>query len=499
MKRILQDIVLSQLSNFIASYLALSFPKDRWDDLERNIFAAASEFGNPDVEQFIHQIISSPLSRENAEILASHLTVNETYFWREPQSFEILEQKILPELIQSRQNEEKRIRIWSAGCSGGEEPYSLAIALRRNIPDIRNWNITILASDINPRILQKANTGVYSQWSFRSSPLWLKEKFVVEKEKGKFEIVPIIKKMVTFEYLNLAEDVFPSPINNTNAMDIIFCRNVLMYFTQERVKQVVNGFFNALVNGGYLIVSGSELFYQNYPQFEPVNYAGVTVYRKRSKDECIKSAAILDYFPHQTEFAEVKVELPVETMKIIVPPKPAAKEKKQIVEIKIPQKSKYEEAQQLYSRGFYSEVISRFSGFAVTPDELKLLIRAYANQGKLTEALSLCEKAIAANKLDPKIHYLRATILQEHNQVEEAIAALKRTMYLDHDFALAYYSLGNILLHLGNLAGAKKNYRNVLIILEKCGNDEILPESESLTAGWLKEIINTTIKTNNLL
>jgi len=242
MKRNLPDILLSQLSNYIASYLALYFPKDRWDDLERHISSAAIEFGYPDVEKFINHLISSPLTRDHAEMLASHLTINETYFWREPQSFEILEQKILPELIQIRQNDEKRIRIWSAGCSGGEEPYSIAIALRRNIPDIGKWNISILASDISTKILQKAVAGVYSQWSFRSSPGWLKEKYFTEQEKGKFEIVRLVKNMVSFDYLNLAEDVFPSPVNHTNAMDIIFCRNVLMYFTADRVKQIIGGF-----------------------------------------------------------------------------------------------------------------------------------------------------------------------------------------------------------------------------------------------------------------
>jgi len=498
MKRILPDSILSQLSDYIASYLALSFPKERWDDLERNITSAAREFGYPDAEKFIYHIISSPLTRDHAEMLASHLTINETYFWREPQSFEILEQKILPELIQLRQNEDKRIRVWSAGCSAGEEPYSIAIALRRNIPEIEKWNISILASDINPKIMQKANAGIYSHWSFRSSPAWLKEKYFVEKEKGKFEIVHLVKKMVSFDYLNLAEDVFPSPVNNTNAMDIIFCRNVLMYFTPERIKQVISGFFNTLVDGGYLVVGGSELFYQNYLQFEPVNYAGAIVYRKKRANELYKTTPLCFEIPPQLDLTETLFQPLVEKVKIIDPPKPATNEKKTVVEIIPPKKSKFEEARQLYLLGFYSEVIAQFSDFAKTPDEFKLLIRSYANQGKLTEAITLCEKAIAANKLDPTIYYLQATIHQEQNQTDEAIASLKRTMYLDPDFVLPYYSLGNIYFHQGNLAGAKKNYRNVLSILEKIKQDEILPESEGLTAGRLKEIINTTIKTNNL-
>jgi chemotaxis protein methyltransferase CheR len=284
MKNILPENILLQLSEFIAFNLALYFPKERWNDLERKIVSAAKEFGYQDVGRFIHHIMSSPLTREHSDILASYLTINETYFWREPQSFEALEQKILPELIHLRKKKEKRIRIWSAGCSTGEEPYSIAIALRRLIPDIDNWNITILATDINPEILQKAITGVYSQWSFRNAPKWLKEKYFLPAEKGKFEILSEIKGMVRFEYLNLAKDIFPSPLNNTNAMDIIFCRNVLMYFTNEHFGQTVNGLFNSLVEGGYLMVGACELSTQNFPQFESVGFPGVVIYRKRLRD-----------------------------------------------------------------------------------------------------------------------------------------------------------------------------------------------------------------------
>ena len=132
MKHTLRENTLLQISEFVAEHLALNFPKERWSDLERNITAAATEFGYTEVEHFIQHIVSSPMTHKHVEILTTHLTTNETYFWREPETFEALEHNILPELIRSRQ-EKKRIRIWSAGCSTGEEPYSIAIALHRAI------------------------------------------------------------------------------------------------------------------------------------------------------------------------------------------------------------------------------------------------------------------------------------------------------------------------------------------------------------------------------
>src|SRR3989339_531742 len=243
MKLTLPENTLLHLSDFIAANLALNFPKERWNDLERNIISASNEFGYKEVEEFIRRIISSPLTREHIEILTAHLTNNETFFWREHETFELLEQKILPELMRLRKVE-KRIRIWSAGCSTGEEPYSIAIALTRCIPDIKDWNITIHASDISPRILRTASLGLYSQWAFRNAPQWLKTTYFTPGENNKFELIPEIKNMVKFEYLNLAVDVFPSPVNNTNAMDIIFCRNVLMYFTEDRFRQVTHRLYN---------------------------------------------------------------------------------------------------------------------------------------------------------------------------------------------------------------------------------------------------------------
>jgi len=494
MNHTLPDKVLQQLSGFIASNLALNFPKERWSDLERDITLAAKDFRYSDTEKFIKHITSTPLSRVHSETLASYLTINETYFWREPKSFDALEKKILPDLIRLRQKEEKRIRIWSAGCSTGEEPYSIAIALRRIIPEIDTWNITILATDINSKMLLKANIGEYGQWSFRNAPEWLKEKYFIRKEKGKFEIVPEVKKMLSFEYLNLAEDVFPSPLNNTNAMDLIFCRNVLMYFTPERMNQTSMGLFNSLVKGGYLFVSASELSCFNIPEFSPVTFSGAIIYRRTWRDSSKVSDISWEKMNLQEGFIEAKQEPFVEIAQKEPQSKAAIMDLIQPAVDMLPL-SKFEEALNLYSLGCYSEVIDKLEKDAVTTLELMLLIRAYANQGKLSEAIVLCEKAIVVDKLDPKIRYLYAIILQEHNQMNEAVALLKHTIYLDQNFVLSYYSLGNIFLRQGNLNGAKKCYSNVLMILNKCKQDEILPESEGLTAGRFREIINVTIRT----
>ena len=245
---------MPRLSEFLAQQMGLHFPAERWPDLARGIDAAALEFRFPDAASCIQWLLSAPLSRSQVEILSSHLTVGETYFFREPQVFDVLQTHILPALIQSRRQSGQHLRLWSAGCASGEEAYSLAILLQRLLPDFRQWNISILATDINPHALQKAAAGIYGDWSFRNAPPWLREGYFRAIPGGRYEIAPAVRDMVTFSYLNLAADVYPSLLNNTNAMDIIFCRNVLMYFSPQRAQQVIHNLYRCLVDGGWLIV-----------------------------------------------------------------------------------------------------------------------------------------------------------------------------------------------------------------------------------------------------
>src|SRR3989338_5556360 len=137
--------LLSEASELISSVMGLHFPESRMNDLERNLASAAHEFGFRDTESFKRWLLINPLSKDHIEKLASHLTVGETYFFREKENFAALEEHILPELIRLRQGGERRLRIWSAGSSTGEEPYSIAILLRKLIADLNEWNITILA------------------------------------------------------------------------------------------------------------------------------------------------------------------------------------------------------------------------------------------------------------------------------------------------------------------------------------------------------------------
>jgi chemotaxis protein methyltransferase CheR len=500
-------VKLAELSELIAGVTGLHFPRSRWSDLERGIGFASREFGFKDVETCLQWLLSSPLSKNQIEVLASYLTIGETYFFREKNSFEVLEGHILPELISSRRKTEKRIRIWSAACATGEEPYSIAILLSKMLPDLQDWGITILATDINPRFLKKAAEGTYSEWSFRGTPPWVKEGYFKKKKDGRCEILDEVKRMVAFSYLNLAEDVYPSLLNNTNAMDIIFCRNVLMYFAPEQVEKVIHNLYRALPEGGWLIVSPNETSPVLFSQFVTINFPGAILYQKDTqKSQRIKDFISIEprFYPRPEEkkvsaqpspllsFADFESVPKAETIlaKELTETHPAEPGAPETTE---PHASLYEKASALYEQGRYTEATEKLLKIVTSNQDdskaMSLLARAYANQGKLTEALAWCERAIAVDKLNPGYHYLLATVLQERDQIEEAVVSLRRALYVDQDFVLAHFALGNLTHKQGKFKESARHFENALSALSSHKPQEILPESDGMTGGRLMEII----------
>lgn len=475
-------MLLAALSEFVAERMGLCFPQERWGDLERGISSAASELRMGDVATCIRWLMSSEPSREKLEILASHLTIGETYFFREKKTFETLEKHVLPELISARK-EEKRLRIWSAGCATGEEAYSIAILLSKVIPDLEAWHIYLLATDINQRFLDKARNGAYSQWSFRDTPEWLAEKYFKKSAKGRLELIPIIKQMVTFSYLNLAEDSYPSLITGTNAMDVIFCRNVLMYFVPERTKKVISNFKNSLVEGGWLIPGQTEVSQSLFPDLSMTSYTGVILYRKA------------DNVPVRMLDLSTPVEFPADLVPEPIPVHIQGSTYEEIEQEAVKEesgKTPYSEALALYNVGRYSEAEAIIKSCSEDSDSFSLLARTCANQGKIQEALAWCQKAIAGDKLNPVYRYLMATILQEVGQVDQSVALLKQALYLGPDFVLAHFTLGSLYLRRKKRKESLKYFENALSLLSTCSPEDILPESEGMSAGRLKEIILTT-------
>jgi chemotaxis protein methyltransferase CheR len=488
------DTLLAQVSDFVAAHLGLDFPKKRWPELGHAMRAASEECGDHDLEQYVERFLSSTLNQHEIETLSNHLTVSETYFFREKRALEILQEHIVPDSICRQRSGDRQFRTWSAGCASGEEPYSIAIVLSK-IPELKGWNPRILATDLNTWSLQRASEGIYREWSFRDTPQWVKSGYFGAIVDGRWAVVPSIKKMVTFAYLNLMEDTHPSLWNATNSMDVIFCRNVLMYFTPQARERAVDRFYRSLADGGWLVVSPAETSQTLFSKFATVNFEDATLYQKAGG-----RAALLPFAPRERD--EVAV---------CVPPSGASTGNRQRIQnppaqekhgssshcdeptTAITQPEYYVEAVDLCQKARYqaaeATIVKRLSEQQNDEQAMLLLARVYANQGKLGEALRWCEKAIATDKMDAKAHYLRATILQEQGSLEQAALSLRRALYADPQFALAHFALGTLALRRGKIEESARHFENALAVLAKHREEDILPDTEGVTVGSIREFV----------
>jgi len=482
------NILLDQLSSFINSEMGLYFPKERRLDLLRGISESAEEFGFTDTEMCINWLLSSPLKKRQIEILARHLTVGETYFFRESRVFQALENNIISEIIRARRNGSKTIRIWSAGCCSGEEPYSIAILITRMIPDIDSWKIMILGTDINVDFLEKAQKGIYREWSFRNTPFWIKERYFTRTDDGGYEIIPGIKRLVNFSYLNLVSDENPSFIT-LQSFDMIFCRNVLMYFSQEQVRSVINRFYESLNDKGWLIVGSSEASHILFSQFQTVNFPGAIVYRKDvSKSSFTMPETTFD----ETEFPELQPRTLTDFSKLISTDNEVEEEEDELTK-----------AVNAYEAGHYklaAETLKKVVNDPVFSGNIQvylLLARSYANLGDLKHALHWCDKGIKQNRLEFQLYQLQAEIYQEMGKINKAVESLKNVIYLEPDSFAAYFILGNLSQQLGKAKEAKKCFENAEKLLKLRERDDVLTEFDGITAGRMIHVIESMKNTEN--
>lgn len=466
---------LARLRDLIAEWLGLHFPEKRLADFEQGITRALGELGFDSVADGARHLLSSAPTGRQLDVLARYLTIGETYFFRDAGMFRVLADDILPGLIHARRGNHQRLRLWSAGCSSGEEAYSLAILVHRALPDLRDWDVTILATDINPAVLEKARAGVYGEWSFRGVPPAIKKRYFAPAGDRRYTLREDLRKLVTFERLNLAADTYPSPRTTSNAMDVILCRNVLMYLTVSHVRAAVRRLRDALVGGGWLIVSASEMSQDLFEGFTSVNFSDAILYRKTTPAEIGRTTAARN---------EVAVWTPPEAEP--VPPGPTFEEPPAVTQ------PPWLPAASLYERGCYGDAVAAILHEDPQPrqqDRLSMLVRALANEGKLAEALSWAHRWIEAHKLDSAAYYLRAVVLSEQDRVDEARQSFQQAVYLEPDFVLAHFALATLARRLGRSDEADRHYANALRILARLEPDHVVPESDGLTAARMTETI----------
>ncbi|MDW5562875.1 MAG: protein-glutamate O-methyltransferase CheR [Methanomassiliicoccus sp.] len=250
MDKVCTDKGFLDLKHLITKQLSLDCDHYKDGYLQRRFAVRMRERGTNSYEDYVRLLKSDPHEFED---LMSDLTINVTQFFRDLAVFKALEEDILPRLIyQKVMNKDPSIRIWSAGCSSGEEPYSMSILLRELLgEEFQNFSLTVVGSDIDEEVLRSAQEGIYLPRQVVNVPKPYLEKYF-EREGGNYRVVQEIKDMVKFRNI----DLFTSTAGSH--FDMILCRNVVIYFTREMQERLYMWFYNALRDGGYFVMGNTE-------------------------------------------------------------------------------------------------------------------------------------------------------------------------------------------------------------------------------------------------
>jgi chemotaxis protein methyltransferase CheR len=262
---------LDEISALIEQRSAILFDSSRERFFSTRVREYLEEKGLGNGTELLRHVRSSSTEYE---ALLERLLTQETSFFRYPAVYDALEKRILPEVQERKFWESPRtLRIWSAGCSTGEEPYSIAVSLCQSLKFAEAWEIEILATDISRRALRHAERGVYSKRSLQDVSLGQVEGYFTAAKHG-FQVKPRIRRMISFAQMNLVESVY------IGKFDCIFCMNVLMYFSDERRITILRRFYDALEPGGYFLLGHSETLSNVPVKFESVVLGDCRIYRK---------------------------------------------------------------------------------------------------------------------------------------------------------------------------------------------------------------------------
>ena|ERR1039457_3645040 len=267
------------LRDFIYSVCGIYFHASKKYFLESRVLRRMGKTGSSSATDYLKLLKSSPAGKEEMKSLFDEVTTNETCFFRNLPQLTALEQQLLPQIVESKLKMGfRKLRIWSAGSSSGEEAYTLAmVLLEKRLTLMKDWIIEIVGTDINETVLALAREGIYNNYSVRNTPDYYRKKYFTADNTGQFVLSPEVKKLVTFSHLNLYDD---NKMIFMKSFDFIFCANVLIYFDIAAKSKVVQHFYNNLQPYGYFFVGQSESLHGVNDKFKTVHFPGGFAYKK---------------------------------------------------------------------------------------------------------------------------------------------------------------------------------------------------------------------------
>lgn len=273
------DEEFTQLQEFIYTQCGIFIADTRKYLIENRLSNRLRELNLKSFNEYYYYLRFDKKRTEELQQLFNVITTNETSFYRNPPQLKVFQDVVVPqELEKIRASGQRKLRIWSAGCSTGEEPYTLAIILSEVLQSqLPQWDIKITANDLSENVLRAAQRGIYSEYALRTTPPEIVDKYFT-KEGMTYHINPALKRMVSFGSINLSSRTMLRRVERSH---IIFCRNVIIYFDEEMKRQVIESFYDNLLPGGCMLIGHSESLHNLSRAYTPEHYPGTIVYRKQ--------------------------------------------------------------------------------------------------------------------------------------------------------------------------------------------------------------------------
>jgi chemotaxis protein methyltransferase CheR len=452
---VLSDAEFSALAKLLHDAAGLAFDDSRRESLSYSVTDRMRALGCADVASYLRLLHGGDDKERQA--LLDEVTIPETHFFRNPPQIRALRKFVLPEILRLA-TATKRLRIWSAGCSTGEEPYTVAMLIRELLPASAGWDVQIVATDVSTRALAAARAGRYAERSFvMTDPIDLQRFFTLDTNARSWQVRDEIRELVEFRHHNLVTE--PPPFE-PGQVDLVLCRNVTIYFDRDTTKSLMRRLHTCLHDGGYLFLGHAETLWQITDAFSLVPLGDAFVYRRqpeqgerrhvlpdrRTEDEPRPTRADRRRGPVDRR------DVPAETGDVA--PKPRLRPPPVVAPRTPPARS-----------------VPRHSA----PDPLTA-VRAAVTAGRYDEAADLAAECGIAQPLRAEAHYLHGLALTNLGRDGEALVVLRKAVYLEPQDGFAHFLLAGALERCDEPVAAARSYRAAAATLGGRPLDAVAPE-----------------------
>jgi len=421
------------------------FDQGKRDLLRLGLADRAEAIGAESLSDYYRRLTDVPDRELELRRLLDHLSVQETQFFRNLPQFDALRKYVIPELIRQKADGSRSLRLWSAGCSTGQEPYSLAMSVLDALPDPDSWDVQILGTDLSETALGVAKNGWYEERRLTGIDRGHRDRYFIEQGGG-YKVAEPVRRLVRFVRHNMLTEALP--VNMISACDVIFCRNVIIYFTHETAKYVIEHFFDILNPDGYLFLGHSETLWKMSSKYSLVEMGDAFIYKKSPPDSIEGRRFISD-----RRLREAKLPPGVSADRRFIRNRRKTRQTKILTRDSLPEDRTGE------------------TKAPVTAGTLLDQARVNLDRGEYKQAITLIEDAGKNNGDAAEIYFLKGIACERQDDLDSAAEAFRQTIYYDNTHSLAYFHLANILERLGQSRAAVREYHNAIKALKNDAAD----------------------------